>query len=481
MRNALHNNPQTSGHNRAGRVFNKEETLDEYDNMTADELALQGVTVIGDGQAPQPPYTLDQLKDVAPTEHAVFTHSPALRSLWGHSISRLCSPWGALGAALVRTSVALEPEVVLPNYVGTYGSLNLMVGLVANSGGGKGASESVARDCFMVSKGTQEQVILEKPLGSGEGIAETFTRRAAANSEEEHGTLTRALFTVSEIDKLGALKSRQGATVMETLRQVFSGETIGNTNGNKDTSRNVQAHTYRATLLVGIQPRRSGVLLSTDEVDGGTAQRFLWLPTEPYPLDKRQRPGELSPAVVNLADSINTGERVVIEFPKQVGDHTRQLRIDRLTGKSHDPLAGHRNLLQLKVAAHLAVIGGRTAATMNDWHVADLILQKSDETRLWCLDGLKEVQETEATRRAERALTQEEARHKQTMKRLREQAVQKLGAYGRMRIEGTEGLEQRTAYKYRHLVKDVVAELEEDGLVQPVPYEEHTYYELTKQ
>lgn len=51
----------------------------------------------------------------------------------------------------------------------------------------------------------------------------------------------------------------------------------------------IPAHSYRMALLLGVQPRRAGALL--DDADGGTPQRFLWLPTtDPLAPDVRLLP-----------------------------------------------------------------------------------------------------------------------------------------------------------------------------------------------
>src|SRR5699024_6727136 len=67
-----------------------------------------------------------------------------------------------------------------------------------------------------------------------------------------------------------------GSTLMPQLRQLYSGETIGFSNAGKDTRVTVPRHTYRAGLIVGVQPLKAGALL--DDADGGTPQRFIWAP-----------------------------------------------------------------------------------------------------------------------------------------------------------------------------------------------------------
>src|SRR5690606_38473588 len=70
---------------------------------------------------------------------------------------------------------------------------------------------------------------------------------------------------------------QSGSTLLATLREVYSGSDLGAQYATADKRRPVRAHCYRAALVAGIQPARSGVLL--DDAAGGTPQRWLWLPT----------------------------------------------------------------------------------------------------------------------------------------------------------------------------------------------------------
>ncbi len=63
---------------------------------------------------------------------------------------------------------------------------------------------------------------------------------------------------------------------MPELRKLWMGEQLGFNNASKATRSILAAHSYRASLIVGVQPIKAGPLL--DDADGGTPQRFMFLP-----------------------------------------------------------------------------------------------------------------------------------------------------------------------------------------------------------
>jgi hypothetical protein len=277
---------------------------------------------------------------------------------------RVC-PWSVLGVALVRASCHIPPHVVLPPLVGGRTSLNLFCALVGPSGVGKGGSESAGRDAITFT-GNCITDLPELPLGSGEGIARTFGADSDTHS---------ALFTAAEIDSLGALFSRQGATLESELRKMWTGETLGFTNAQKATRTLVERLTYRAGVIVGVQPLRAHTLLQG--ADGGTPQRFIWMPV----LDQDRpddRPDTPDPIDINVPD-FPIGALVVPDVAERaVDDH--QAAIHR-QDPDVDPLAGHGLLCRLKVACGLMALDGRKQLDEDDWRLAGDVMAASDRTR----------------------------------------------------------------------------------------------------
>lgn len=322
---------------------------------------------LGDDADSQPP----KVPDVAPDAEVDFWAArPILTHLHDFARARRVSPWAVLGCALARIVVATPPQIHLPPIVGGKASLNLFVGLVGPSGSGKGAAEAVAADALQVGFITTHNV------GSGEGIAHGYKRRVKGELE---WVVHEVLFSVPEIDSLAAQGDRKGATLMPQLRSGWTGEQLGF--GYADPMKRiiVEAHEYRMGLVAGIQPGRAGCLL--DDSDGGTPQRFLWMPaTDPAAPDNppaQPKPKTWSHPVVPDPGPWRRGEMGVCDLARQT---IITNRLARLRGEG-DALDGHALLAQLKTAAALALAERRTAIDDDDWRLAGVVAQKSAATR----------------------------------------------------------------------------------------------------
>lgn len=299
-----------------------------------------------------------------------FWSRPSLAHLHDFARARRTSPWAVLGVALVRAVVATKPWVRLPALVGGDGSLNLFVALVGPSGSGKGAAAAVAREAIDIGE------IAVRHIGSGEGIAHLFAHR-----DRKNGIIRdrdAVLLNVPEVDALTALSSRQGATLLTVLRSAWSGEPLGFANADPNRTIPIEEHTYRLGLVLGVQPARAGALL--DDSDGGTPQRFLWLPTVD-PDAPRERPA--APPARKLATHVWPGDMDEIHrvhVPQIAERHIDQVNYDRARGEG-DPLDAHAAQCRLKAAQALALIDDRFVMTEDDWRLAGVLMRVSDRTR----------------------------------------------------------------------------------------------------
>lgn len=281
--------------------------------------------------------------------------------------ARRVPPLAMLASLTVRAIGSLDPNVVGPAVIGGHSSLNLAVAFVGPSGFGKGATEAAAREA------TNLPAIPEMPLGTGEGLARTFTA-----NDEGHQEIRAAMFTASEVDGLAALGARTGATVMSVFRQAISGESIGGANAQKHTRVIVPAHSYRAVFTIGVQPERAQPLLGDT---AGTAQRILWTPTtdpdapsvRPHEPDRWTVPRTLVPH----------DRRTVLSLPTEAVDSMERTQLAKLHGDPDvNPLDGHALLTRAKVAAGLMVLDGRMhTVSLEDWQLAGVLMRESDRTR----------------------------------------------------------------------------------------------------
>ena len=317
----------------------------------------------------------------------------SLAAIYAMAHARLCSPWSVFGVTLCRALATVPPWITLPPVVGGRGSLNFFTALVGPSGTGKGASASVAGELLPVE-------VFGAPLGSGEGITHVYVKNVKQDGRlvtEQHRTA--AMFRMDEVDSVAALTNRTGATLMPVVRSGFSGEEIGFSYADPTKRLIVPAHSYRMTLYVGVQPARAGSLLS--EADGGTPQRFIWMPTTDPRIGTLNVDEE--PSALELPDAVDWDHYPKsMDIPLVVRETLRSQHIARQQGKGN-ALDGHALFTREKVAAGLAVLDGRQYMNAEDWELSGIVMRISDMTRTSIEKTLSQVVEKEARDRGRTA------------------------------------------------------------------------------
>ncbi|SCC02687.1 MULTISPECIES: hypothetical protein [unclassified Gordonia (in: high G+C Gram-positive bacteria)] len=397
------------------------------------------------------------------TDAETFWESrPVLTHILAFARARMVGPWALLGSLILRANGSLDPTVVLPPTIGGVASLNTFVAFVGRSGHGKGATEAAARDA------TNLPLLPELPVGSGEGLARTF-----AVDGDGHRDTNRAMFTASEVDGLAALGSRQGATIMSALRQLYSGESIGGANAQKHTRLIVPAHSYRAVLSVGVQPERAAPLLSDL---AGTAQRFLWLPVaDPDAPDIR--PAE--PERWTVSRTLVPADREVrLTLPTEAVQameehHLRKLRDD----PDINPLDGHQMLTRAKVAAAMMVLDGRMhTITVEDWDLAGVLMRVSDHTRARIEREAQAVARKVNEARALAAADRDEVIAARKVQRARAAILRWLEKDGEL---ATRDLRMRARSDWRDALTPALTELVSEGAVVEIAVSKGTRYRLS--
>jgi len=366
-------------------------------------------------------------------EEAFWTSRPHLEQIRQFARARRTSPWAVLGVALTRIVTFCPPSYVLPAIIGGRASINLFTGIVAKSGGGKGASEAAATDAIDLP-----QDIHTVGVGSGEGIAHQYVRYVPPNKKndepggmEQHND--RVLFTASEVDTLANLHSRQGSTLLAELRKLYMGEELSFAYVDPTKRLKVAKHTYRAGLIVGIQPARAGTLL--DDADGGTPQRFVWLPGTDTKMPD-QPPEEPEP--IRWAKPVPTmvgPSQVVIKVCDTARNTIDREHVKRNRGDG-DALDGHALLTRLKWAAAFGILDGRLEVTDSDWELAGTLMQMSQHTRQQIVDEIAEKKRAANLARgieyAEREVLKDESVAEAGTKRVARRLYAKLEAAGEL-------------------------------------------------
>jgi hypothetical protein len=321
---------------------------------------------------------------LTPEEYDKFwSATEQLEIIHASARARLVGPWALLGACFTRINVMVPYFVTIPPLTGGRASLNLFVGLVGPSGAGKGGATAAATDTIDTGatwKGGEFGQLMVN-LGSGEGIIHAFRKRT---KDDDEWNTHAVVFNVQEIDLLTATATRSGATILPVLRSMWSGEQLGFQNADPTRRIQVPPHQYRASLLVGIQPLRAGSLL--DDADGGTPQRFLFVPTDDpgapdQPPIKPEKIKWRKPLFDSLRDPF-TGT-YDITLPEAVESLVRDQRLEMLRNQAEGSknASGHDTLARIKYAAHFALLAGRTTVTDDDWDLAGTLHKISVHTR----------------------------------------------------------------------------------------------------
>lgn len=291
-----------------------------------------------------------------------------LKLIYQAALSRMASPWAVLACCAARILCLVPPSITLPAIIGGPGSLNWFAAISAKSGGGKGAAMAVA------SRLADAEIVV-RGIGSGEGMIEAY-RRSAKDPEDY---VESVLFSIDEIDSLGAMGGRTGQTTMAIVRQGFSGEKLGYSYRGRQ-SETVAAHTYRMAIVASVQPERAGVLF--DDAGGGTPQRFMWFPgrdkritAQPpdWPIDS-QGYERVLPLISRRDLSAGT-----VAVPPIVPQTIRQARAASMSGDDN-ALDSHALYCREKFAYSLAYMDGRTGIDETDWRLSGIAAGVSD----WC-------------------------------------------------------------------------------------------------
>lgn len=101
------------------------------------------------------------------------------------------------------------------------------------------------------------------------------------------------LAQIPEVDTLSATGSRAGANIMSTLREGWSGGRLGQDYAGDDKRIILRENRYRC-VSSSVCSRYAQPLF--DDADGGTPQRFVWLPA----VDPDMREVEPAEPLVNM-------------------------------------------------------------------------------------------------------------------------------------------------------------------------------------
>lgn len=324
------------------------------------------------------PAGADQRRGYLPSSFWESEDRADLRRIRDAADARLLCPDALLGAHLARLSAMISPSVRVDTGLGR-ASLNLFVILLGPSGAGKTQAAKTSRELLPPPpvRGFLDML----PMGSGEGLAETYFGWVEEESEKGRTRKVKkrvrenAFFYADEGEAMTKIMSRLGSTIGETLRSMWVGATTGQQNAAAETRRVLEADTYGLGIVIGFQPSTIGPLLA--DGGGGTPQRFLFL--HAAPLDLPDEPTPWPGAFANAEHWLPTKD---LELPADIkAEVWRNARAARLAGSETAELDSHRDLTKAKMAALLAIMDFRDKITADDWEAAGAIWEASRGVR----------------------------------------------------------------------------------------------------
>lgn len=320
-------------------------------------------------------------------EEQFWTSRESLTLIYDAALSQMCSPWAVLACCVARTIALVPPHVTLPDVIGGQGSLNWFAAIVAKSGGGKGAANAVA------TKLVPGDIII-RGAGSGEGMIEAYNR---SGDPQDH--VTAVLFSVDEVDSLASMQARAGQTTMSVIRSGFSGETLGYSYRGRSKEK-VDAHSYRMTMIVSVQPERAGGLFAGSS--GGTPQRFMWFPgrDKRIKVNRPQWPTDATGARLSLPTiDARSLPFAGISIPPEAELLILQAREDANGSGTDEALDGHALYCREKFAYALALFDGRANIDSDDWKLSGIAAAVSDWCRLRARNTLTKAESSMAAER----------------------------------------------------------------------------------
>jgi hypothetical protein len=271
-----------------------------------------------------------------------YDQHPTLRHIRQAAQHERTAPDVTLGAVLCRVATMIRPDATANG-----SQVNYLTAIVGPPGAGKTTGTKVATK-LLPELGT---VLDRVPPGSGEGIVQRYLERTKDDEGVTNTQVhTAALFHTDEGEQLLQVSGRQGSTTLATIRSMWVGETVGNSNANPETSRLLRADSYRFAMTVGLQPGFASDLLSHSTA--GDPQRYLWVgaadptaPDTPPPW-----PGPLTALHV-----VSSPAQIAPEIAQEIDAR----RVDSLRQGGHaDPQKAHEGLLIIRTAAILATLFG---------------------------------------------------------------------------------------------------------------------------
>lgn len=422
---------------------------------------------------------------------------PWLRWIHDDAKYRRVNPFGLLMATLARFSALTPPNVMAQ--VSPHDrpmTLNLNVVLVGAAGTGKGKTLREARELLPTPDGNRMRVLKPK---TGEGIVTAFVTREERRDENgktmkgeyRHRIQTdRALIELTEVTDLRTSMASEGSTMLATLLQAFSGETVGGNTRTERSNVTLPPNSYRLSSVIAAQPSQADVFFGNADV--GFAARFLFAnagdpdaPDEQPPAPNGtfptlaagipQGPTDAQLETLRARDGVPLSRKAgmlawpahVIHLPASAAHEADRLQLLGTREQLGD-LDAHRLEPAARLTALFTLADGRQEATEEDWQLAKTCLRMSDNTRAECLIKMQaSSRRRKAQRAADDAIAREEAEEQVKAEHVTS-AKRSILNWLRKNDPGCEGVKVgrfQCCTRHRDVFDEALAELVAEGSV----------------
>jgi hypothetical protein len=320
----------------------------------------------------------------------------------------MVAPDALLFSLLTRISAAVSPSYVLPAFVGSQGTPSICAAIVGNAGIGKSQANSAARELFSVA---DDRFAFDLPNGTGQGMIEAYLRPTKKGEAgfDEGLKIQRRLgchFYIDEGSNLVSLATKKEDITLDTIRSLWSGEPVGQTNASNATSRYLPARAASFGLSVGFQPDIAALFIALG-AGVGTPQRFLWCyahnDDQPDYVEKPN--GSLSIILPAHRDSL-----FEFCFDHSIHKEVRDRRAACMRRELVlDALETHNHLKQIKVATGLAILENETHIDTQRWALAGNIVEVSNNV-------LSDIREQYAAKESARTAAQHDQHAAKTVR-----------------------------------------------------------------
>lgn len=321
---------------------------------------------------------------------------PVLLHVRAAAWSRCCSPDAVFGNLLAREGAYAHPGDGVDLGAGDPSPLTVYAVPYGPPGAGKTSAARIAGQLRPPPRHLEG--FRERPLGTGEGMIASYLQLVAPDGPDGKPdakapkVLTQVrsnvLFVMDEGEALIKAAGRSSATIMQTLRAMWSGSTAGQANASADRDRQLDAGAYSTGAVLNFQPDTIGPLFDTQEVGGGTPHRFVFVSaTDPnIPDELPEWPGVLPvPDVREQGLSVQWGGAGPTVFRLVDDDVRADIKARRLAVARGDLVIAeqdtHTTLVRGRVAAILARWDGRVEVTGDDWRLAGVVVDTSRRVR----------------------------------------------------------------------------------------------------